>query len=82
MATYVLMLKEFEDKDKVIYKFGPDEKRLGKVEINKITKEYFEIEPVPDVETKFYLNCTVSKLLKHLKENGDKEFPQKTFYAS
>jgi len=82
MATYVLMLKDYEDEDKVVYKFGPDENRMGKVEINKKTKEYIELEAVPESGTKFYFNCTVSKLLKYLRENEGQEFPEKTFYAS
>lgn len=82
MATYVLMLREYEDNEKVIFKFGPNESTMGKVAINKITKEYSEIEPVPGTENKFYYNCTVSKLLRYLMDNDGKGFPEKMFYAS
>ncbi|MBU3133909.1 hypothetical protein KPL40_15880 [Clostridium gasigenes] len=82
MATYVLMLKEYEDNEIVIFKFGPNKTAMGKVEINKITKEYREIEAVPKVENKFYYNCTVSKLIRYLSDNKGKEFPERMFYAS
>jgi hypothetical protein len=82
VATYVLMLKVYEDSEKVIFKFGPNEERMGKVEMNKITKAYNENEPIPGIQSSFYFNCTVSKLLRYLKENEGNEFPDRMFYAS
>lgn len=80
MATYVLLLKELEDEEKVIYKFGPDKGKMGRIQLNKVTGEYLELEPVPNTETTFYFNRAVSKLLKHLK-NGN-GFPGQTHFAS
>lgn len=82
MATYVMMVKKYEDEEKVVYQFGPDETRLGSVEIMKKTAQYKQLEPVPECQSTFYFNATVSKLLKYLKENPNKEFPGTTFYAS
>lgn len=80
MATYVLLLKESEDDEKVIYKFGPDTERMGRIQLNKLTEEYLQLEPVPNMETTFYFNRAVSKLLKHLR-SGD-GFPEQTHFAS
>ncbi len=44
MASYVLLLKEFESKDVVIYRFGPNENSMGKIELNKLTRKVSEIE--------------------------------------
>ena len=81
MATYVMLIKDYEDNEKVIYKFSPDDQTLGRVELNKITKEYIELEPVPNTKTAFYYNRAVSRLLRCL--NDEKGiFPEHTHYAS
>ena len=80
MATYVLLLKESEDEENVVYKFGPDEEKMGRVQINKKTGEYTQLMPVPNTETTFYYNRAVSKLLKHLRSGAG--FPDQTHFAS
>ena len=35
MAVFVLMIKVEENREKVIYKFGPDRKCMGIIEYNK-----------------------------------------------
>ncbi|MGE5417102.1 MAG: hypothetical protein ACM3UZ_10260 [Acidobacteriota bacterium] len=80
MATYVLLIKDFEDDEKVVYRFGPDKERMGKIQLNKSDGEYLEIEPVPETDTTFYFNRAVSKLLKHLKSGEG--FPDRTHFAS
>lgn len=81
MATYVLLLKEFEDENLVVYKFGPDRESLGKVQLNKKTGEYQQLEPVPNTQSTFYFNRAVARLLMCLNnENG--VFPPQTHFAS
>ena len=82
MATYVLIIKEYEDDSSIVIRYGPEESRLGKAVIKKLTKSYKEIEPVPNTETKFYFNCAVGKVIKHLMNNTGQEFPEIDFYAS
>ena len=50
MGAYVLLLKELEDVEKVIYRFGPNEDSMGKIQLNKITGKFTEIEPIPDLD--------------------------------
>lgn len=33
MATYILLLKKYEDDETVVYKFGPNENTMGKNQI-------------------------------------------------
>lgn len=40
LATYILLLKEFEDEESVVYKFGPNKNTMGKVKLNKITRNF------------------------------------------
>ncbi|MEK3806096.1 hypothetical protein MHB63_05825 [Bacillus sp. FSL H8-0547] len=35
MAVFVLMLKEFEDEDRVVYLYGPNEDLMGQIEYDK-----------------------------------------------
>ncbi|WP_074109579.1 hypothetical protein [Paenibacillus helianthi] len=81
MATYVLLVKEEENEEFVVYKFGPDKDRLGKLRLNKINGEPEEIEKVPGTTTNFYYFTAASKLIRILKE-GDGVFPDTTSYAS
>lgn len=82
MATYVVIIKEHEDDNNIIIRYGPEESRLGKAVIEKLTRSYKEIEPVPGTESKFYFNCAVGKVIRHLLNNSGEEFPERGFYAS
>ncbi|MOA60084.1 hypothetical protein D3C78_1848770 [compost metagenome] len=57
MASFVLLLKEMENEERVVYKFGPNENVMGRIELNKITRKFAELEPIPDpnISTKFIL---------------------------
>ncbi|WP_433922647.1 hypothetical protein [Paenibacillus taichungensis] len=81
MTTYVLLVKEEETRDFVVYKFGPDENLLGKIKLSKSDGECEEIEKVPGSTTNFYFLRAASKLIRILKEN-DGIFPDRTSYAS
>jgi len=39
LASFVLLLKEYEDDATVVYKFDPNEEVMGKIELNKITRK-------------------------------------------
>lgn len=82
MATYVVIIKEYEDDTSIVIRYGPEESRLGKAVIDKATKSYKELEPVSGTESKFYFNCAVGKVIRHLMNNSGQEFPERDFYAS
>lgn len=81
MATYVLLVKEEETEDFVVYKFGHDKDRLGKLRLDKVSGEPEELEKVPDTTTDFYYFSAASKLIRILKKR-DGVFPDTTSYAS
>lgn len=35
MAVFVLMIKDFENEDRVVYFYGPHENAMGRIEYNK-----------------------------------------------
>lgn len=83
MASFVLLIKEFEDNDRVVYKFGPNEKVMGKIELNKKTKMFSELEPVQDSvqSPQFYFDRAAQRLARcFIKEGG--KFPDKTTFES
>lgn len=46
MASLILLVKQTEDDEKVIYRFGPNERKMGLIEMNKIKESVKELEPV------------------------------------
>lgn len=46
MASVILLVKQTEDDEKVIYRFGPNERKMGLIEMNKIKESVKELEPV------------------------------------
>ncbi|WP_434756672.1 hypothetical protein [Paenibacillus amylolyticus] len=46
MASLILLVKQTEDDEKVIYRFGPDERKMGLIEMNKVKESVKELEPV------------------------------------
>lgn len=49
--SFVLLIKDLEDEERVIYRFGPDEQRMGRIELNKKEETIQEIEPVLNAMT-------------------------------
>ncbi|GIP59569.1 hypothetical protein [Paenibacillus woosongensis] len=83
MASYVLLLKEHEDNERVVYRFGPNENMMGKIELNKVTRRFAEVEalPDPDLSSKFYFDRAAQRLVVCLiRENG--VFPERTAFES
>ncbi|MBD8027871.1 hypothetical protein H9636_14555 [Ureibacillus sp. Re31] len=85
MASYVLLLKEYEDDETVVYKFGPNEEIMGKIELNKnkITRRFSELESLPDqnIPSKFYFDRAAQRLAVCLVREGG-IFPEKTAFES
>ncbi|WP_313637000.1 hypothetical protein [Paenibacillus sp.] len=83
MASYVLLLKEQEDDETVVYRFGPNEDVMGKIELNKITKMFSELESIPDpsIPSKFYFDRAAQRLVVCLVREGGK-FPERTAFES
>ena len=77
MAVYVLMIKLEENEQKVVYKFGPNEKYMGIIEFNKITDTFNVLQNVDDgiISNKAYEQWAAGKIAKKMyKENG--QFPE------
>ncbi|MET1170183.1 hypothetical protein [Paenibacillus amylolyticus] len=76
MASFVLLLKDYEDEEKVIYHFGPNEQIMGKIELNKKNETIQEVTHVVNAnnESKFYFDRAAQRLAMCLnRENG--QFP-------
>ncbi|KGP81721.1 MULTISPECIES: hypothetical protein [unclassified Paenibacillus] len=83
MASFVLLIKEMEDEEKVIYKFGPNENVMGRIELNKITRKFTKLDPIPDpnIATKFYFDRAAQRLsVCFIRQNGF--FPNRTTFES
>lgn len=81
MASYVLL--EYEDDETVVYKFGPNEKIMGKIKLNKITRKLSELESLLDqnIPSKFYFDRAAQRLAVCLvREEG--VFPEKAAFES
>lgn len=83
MASYVLLLKDHEDDETVVYRFGPNEDIMGKIKLNKITKKFTELESLPDpnIPNKFYFDRAAQRLVVCLVREGGK-FPERTAFES
>lgn len=83
MASYVLLLKEYENHTTVIYRFGPNENSMGKIELNKLTRKVSEIEAITDenIPSKFYFDRAAQRLAVCLIREGG-VFPERTAFES
>ncbi|MCV9948936.1 hypothetical protein [Paenibacillus sp. BT-177] len=83
MGAFVLLFKEHEDETVVIYRYGPNEHIMGKVQLNKETKLFSEIEPLsdPSHSNKFYFDRAAQQMARcFVKENGI--FPDEMTFES
>ncbi|WP_260445614.1 hypothetical protein [Listeria booriae] len=46
MAVFIIMTKEYENEEKVVYKYGLDEKNSGVIEYNKDSGMISQQEPI------------------------------------
>ncbi|MEK4171381.1 hypothetical protein MHI22_07385 [Lysinibacillus sp. FSL L8-0312] len=83
MASYVLLLKECEDNETVVYRFGPNENVMGKIELNKFTRKFFELEAISgnNFPSKFYYDRAAQRLAVCLVKEGG-VFPDRTTFES
>lgn len=83
MASYVLLLKDFEDNETVVYRFGPNENIMGKIELNKLTRKFSELEGISDENfpSKFYFDRAAQRLAVCLVKEGG-VFPERTAFES
>lgn len=83
MASFVLLLKEHEDEGVVIYKFGPNEQQMGRIELNKKTNMFSELEPVleQNQSSKFYFDRAAQRLARCVVKEGG-VFPDKAAFES
>ncbi|PYE48596.1 hypothetical protein HUB98_22465 [Paenibacillus barcinonensis] len=79
MASMIFLVKQAEDEEKVIYRFGPDERKMGLIEMNKIKESVKELEPVQvdGVSPSFFFNRAAQWLVRCLFREGGK-FPERT----
>ena len=72
MAVFVLMIKVEENREKVIYKFGPDRKCMGIIEYNKITDQFLILEKVNDgkISNEAYERWAAEKIAKLMYREG------------
>lgn len=79
MASLILLVKQTEDDEKVIYRFGPNERKMGLIEMNKIKESVKELEPVQvdGVSPSFFFNRAAQWLVRCLFREGGK-FPDRT----
>jgi len=80
MATYLMLIKVFDDAEKVIYKFGPTEESLGEIEFNLVNEEFRQLERIPGT-TKDHMFMKAASAIARCYAEGD-GFPDKTFFAS
>jgi len=83
VAAYVLLLKEYETDEMVVYKFGPNEKSMGKIALNKGTRMISEVEAIPDdnIRSSFYFDRAAQRLTVCLLKEGG-VFPDRTTFES
>lgn len=50
MAVFVLMLKELEDEDRVVYLYGPNENSMWRIEYDKKNRVINQLSPIDSKE--------------------------------
>lgn len=83
MGAFVLLLKDYEDELVVIYRFGPKEDIMGKIQLNKETRMFAELEPInnPNHSNQFYFDRAAQRMARCLVKEGG-VFPEKLTFES
>ena len=79
MAFYIMLVKESEDEQGVIYNLGDDPEHFGKIHLDKSNGMIKEIKGIPNQHSDLMLTRAGVKLRQHWKM-GD--FPDRTCWAS
>ena len=84
MAVYILMQKAYEDEEKVIYQYGPNEKAHGKIGYNKLQHTLIDITPVddPNFSNDFYFKRAAQRLAVLSTKQKQEGFPDRTSIQS
>ncbi|MED1115871.1 hypothetical protein [Bacillus paramycoides] len=85
MAVCLLMTKEFEDEEIVVYQYYPSElpDKVGKMYYNKKERMFYDLEQASvDSETmrEYYFDCACIRIVRCLKKNED--FPDSMAYEA
>ncbi|HFJ9439127.1 MULTISPECIES: hypothetical protein [Bacillus] len=85
MAICLLMTKEFENEEIVVYQYYPSESpaKIGKMHYNKKERMFYEIEqaPVDSLNMReYYFNCACTRIVRCLRKN--EEFPDSMAYEA
>ncbi|AIQ46212.1 MULTISPECIES: hypothetical protein [unclassified Paenibacillus] len=83
MGAFVLLLKDYEDESVVIYRFGPKEDIMGKIQLNKETRMFAELEPINNQNhsNQFYFDRAAQRMARCLVKEGG-VFPEKLTFES
>ncbi|MDA1738377.1 MULTISPECIES: hypothetical protein [Bacillus] len=85
MAICLLMTKEFENAEIVVYQYYPAESptKIGKMHYNKKERMFYDIEqaPVDSLNMReHYFNCACIRIVRCLRKN--EEFPDSMAYQA
>ncbi|WNS47094.1 hypothetical protein [Paenibacillus sp. MMS20-IR301] len=83
MGAFVLLLKDYEDESVVIYRFGPKEDIMGKIQLDKERSMFSELESInnPNHSNQFYFDRAAQRMAKcFIKEGG--VFPERMTFES
>ncbi|PFD92876.1 hypothetical protein CN275_04785 [Bacillus anthracis] len=85
MAICLLMTKEFENEEIVVYQYYPAESptKIGKMHYNKKERMFYDIEqaPVDSLNMReHYFNCACIRVARCLRKN--EEFPDSMAYQA
>jgi hypothetical protein len=83
MASYVLLIKEKETDEVVVYRFGPNEENMGLIQFDKVQPKFIELKPIQNqnYSSKFYFDRAAWRLVKcYTREGGN--FPDRTTFES
>ncbi|ABK84277.1 hypothetical protein ABE42_37235 [Bacillus thuringiensis] len=85
MAICLLMTKEFENEEIVVYQYYPAESptKIGKMHYNKKERMFYDIEqaPVDSLNMReHYFNCACIRIARCLRKN--EEFPDSMAYQA
>lgn len=85
MAICLLMTKEFENEEIVVYQYYPAESptKIGKMHYNKKERMFYDIEqaPVDSLNMReHYFNCACIRIARCLRKN--EEFPDSMAYEA
>ena len=83
MAVYIIMVKEYEDENKVIYNYGPNEKQMGKVGLDKVKQTLLDLESVNDgVQNNSFYFKRAAQRLAVVSRDSEKGFEDRIVISS